>query len=207
MRCFFILPLLFSSLSIFSAAIQVKSSLKWPPASSSEYANDSSDVAEFSLYNYKDPVSSFKNRYILTQGEEEYSIRPELVSKQLRSVDPARLAKVLQSRRAYIRVGQCDDGEFTLELMPRCTGAGPGGIFAGGVLGQIVGQGGALIAGYAILYGTKGVIRITAGKEAADVFDQTMVQQSIPHLKRVAENIGNAMGAAGAIAGGASPLP
>lgn len=149
----------------------------------------------------------YENHYALSDGMHEKAIRPELISKPLRSLDPSKLASLLKTGKAYVKIDQCDDGELTMELKPRCPGGGPGGAFAGAVIGQIGVTGATLLCGWTVLYGTKAVIYVYAGKEAAQEFDNHIVQESLPRLYRVAENIGQAAGGVGAVVGGLSPLP
>lgn len=191
MRCLFLVPVLALSWSAFGADSflfkpnELSRSVKWPPSST-----------ELSLFK-KD------NQYRLVDSDcNVIDISPELISKSLRSVETESLAALLQTGRAYIRAHQCNTGEFTLDLVPRCPGSGPVGASGGAVAGEVVGKLLPLAAGYAILYGAKGVIRVTAGKEAADAFGDHIVETSIPHLHEVTETIAHVGGGLGAIIGG-----
>lgn len=149
----------------------------------------------------------YENYYALNDGMHEKAIRPELISKPLRSLDASKLAALLETGKAYVKIDQCDDGELTMELKPRCPGGGPGGAFAGALIGQLGVTGVTLLCGWTILYGTKAVIHVYAGREAAQEFDNHIVQVSLPRLYRVSENIGQAAGGVGAVVGGMSPIP
>lgn len=191
MRCLFLVPVLALSCSAFGADSflvkpnELARSIKWPPSST-----------ELSLFK-KD------NQYRLVDSDDNViDISPELVCKSLRSVETEQLVGLLRTRKAFLKAHQCDDGEFTLDLLPRTPGGGIiGASFAAGA-GEVVGKLAPMVAGYAILYGAKGVIRVTAGKEAADAFGKTMVEQSIPHLHEVSETIAHVGGGLGAIIGG-----
>lgn len=186
MRYLLFLPILFSSLYGADSSSLVS---EWPPVK-----------GRIALLKYQD-------RFAITDGMHEKAIRPELVSRSLSSLEDAKLVALLQSGSAYVKIGQCTDGEFTVDLLPRTYGGGLGGAFAGGVIGVTLVKGGALLAGYTILYTVKGVIHVTAGREAAQAYDDHIVQVSIPHLHRVAETLGDIGMAAGTIGGGLSPLP
>ena len=188
MRLLFFLPILF--LNVFLHGADSSSFIsEWPPVKG------------------RIALLKHENRFSLHDGIHEKVIRPELVSKQLRSLDDAKLVALLKSGNAYVKVSQCTDGEFTLDLATRTYGGGPGGAFAGAIIGETVGKGGALLAGYAILYTVKGFIHVTAGREAAHAYENHIIQVSIPHLHQVAEIIGHTAGGIGAVGGGLSPLP
>lgn len=144
----------------------------------------------------------YEDRYALTNGKYEKAIKPELVSKPLRSMSASQLTALLNSGKAYVTVKQCDDGEFTMDLMPRTNGGGVQGAGFGGIAGEVVGKAAPLACGYIILYGTQGIIRLRYGKEASDEFGRHIVQNSLPHLHAVSEKIAHVGGGLGAIIGG-----
>jgi hypothetical protein len=185
MRLFFFLPILLSTLSLYSASSSA-SIATWPPIK-----------GRLALLKYED-------RFAITDGMYEKAIRPELISKSVRSMNDDKLSALLDSGSAYIKIGQCTDGEFTLDVVPRTYGGGIGGAIGGYATGEIVGKWAAMAAGYVILYGTQGVIRVTAGKEASDAFHQHIVEVSIPHLHEASETVARVIGLAGGVAGGVS---
>jgi len=192
MRYLLFLPILFIHVSAYGSEIDSRVA-KWPTMGSS-YAKATAD-RRLALLRHE-------NHYALSDGMYEKAIRPELISKPLRSMDASKLAALLETGKAYVKIDQCDDGELTMDLMPRCPGGGFGGALGGLAFGEVVGKIVPLACGYIILYGTKGVIRVTAGKEASDAFDEHIVQVSIPHLHEVTETIAHYAGFVGGAAGG-----
>lgn len=190
MRCLFLVPVMALSFSAFAAdSFLVKyndsaRSVKWPAKSS-----------EISIFK-KD-----KN-YILSDGDEYRPVRPELLSKSLRSIETEQLVGLLRTGKAFLKAQQCDDGEFTLDLVPRCPGSGPVGAAGSAIAGEVIGKALPLAIGYIVLYGAKAAIRVAAGKEAADAFGDHIVETSIPHLHEVTETIAHVGGGVGAIIGG-----
>lgn len=145
-------------------------------------------------------LNRYKDTFSLSMGDQEREIPNYMVSKSLRQMKPEQLAAFLQTN--YVTLTQCSDGEFSLQEHGRLNGGGFGGALGGVAFGEIVGKGAALAAGYLILYGTKAVIRVSAGKEAAELFDEHLVQVSIPRLHEVSEYVAHAAGLVGGVAGG-----
>lgn len=147
------------------------------------------------------------DRYCLSDGEFAFSARPELVSRELRSLDPSKLAALLSTGKAYVKVSQCDDGELTMDLVPRCEGGGWLGAVGGYITGEVVGRVTVAIGGTLVLVGTQGVIRLVAGKEAEEAFAEKMADRFLPGVEIVSERVGHWLGAALGIVGAATPVP
>jgi len=130
------LPILF----IFSASqgsdlkVQV---CKWPPVSQ-EFSKG--EMSRLNLLRYE-------NHYALSDGKHEKAIRPEFISKPLRSLDASKLSTLLKTGKAYIRIDECSDGELTMELKPRCPGGGITGAIFGYASGEVLGELGAKTEG------------------------------------------------------------
>lgn len=100
-------------------------------------------------------IQKFSSHYKVSSKEFNADIPNYMVSKQVRSMDPAKLAAVLNSGNAYLDIKECSAGQYSMDIKGRVKGGG----YWGGVIGFWVGKG----AVYGVGYGTIHLVSLATG--------------------------------------------
>lgn len=80
----------------------------------------------FSAINAGDLViQKFPSHYNISSKQFNTDIPNYMVSKQVRSMDPTKLAAVLNSGNAYLDINECSDGLYSMDIKGRVRGGGP----------------------------------------------------------------------------------
>lgn len=107
-------------------------------------------------------IQKFPSYYKLSSKDFNADIPNYMVSKQVRSMDPTKLAAVLNSGNAYLDINECSDGQYSMDIQGRVKGGGGGG----GVAGFWIARG----LWYGVTYGTIGVVSALTGPAAPATF-------------------------------------
>lgn len=107
-------------------------------------------------------IQKFPSHYKLSSKEFNADIPNYMVSKQLRSMDPAKLAAVLNSGNAYLDINECSDGLYSMDIKGRVRGGGSAGAAAGFWIARGL--------WYGVTYGTIGIVSALTGPAAPATF-------------------------------------
>ncbi len=70
-------------------------------------------------------IQKFPSHYKISSKQFNADIPNYMVSKQVRSMDPTKLAAVLNSGNAYLDINECSDGQYSMDIKGRVRGGGP----------------------------------------------------------------------------------
>jgi hypothetical protein len=160
-------------------------------------------------------IQKFPSYYKLSSKEFNADIPNYMVSKQVRSMDPTKLAAVLNSGNAYLDINECSDGQYFMDIKGRVRGGGPVGAIEGAAAGGIIASEGSkmifVCGSVACLFLAQGAVHIFGGADKGAVFRADITNRFLPAVYAIAENVvGPACGmvgaGVGAVAGSAAPI-
>lgn len=149
----------------------------------------------FSAINAGDLViQKLPSHYNISSKQFNADIPNYMVSKELRSMDPATLAAILNSGNAYLDINKCSDGQYSMDIKGRVRGGGLWGC----TVGFWVGRGAVYFAGY----GTIHVVSLATGP----LYPVTVMALSAQFAPAI-EGAAMVGGAVGGLAGGVATGP
>lgn len=125
-----------------------------------------------------------------------------LASRTVRSIEPKKLAAIINSGDAYLTFDECSDGNYAVDLHGRIRGGGLLGAALGAAIGYIVIPFVIVVPSATALYAAKAVIHLKGGPEAGALFQQTVIDNTLPKIVDFAVRMGDVASPAGIAIGG-----
>jgi hypothetical protein len=126
-------------------------------------------------------IQKFPFHYKLSSKEFNADIPNYMVSKQVRSMDPDKLAAVLNSGNAYLDINECSDGQYSMDIKGRVKGGG----LVGGLAAYVIVKVAPLIVivpTAAFLYTGKAIAHVKGGPAMGDAYQKTVIDPLMPKV-------------------------
>lgn len=99
----------------------------------------------------------------------------------LRSMDPAKLAAVLNSGNAYLDINECSDGQYFMDIKGRVRGGGLIGVLASYAATKVA-PAIVILPTAAFLYTGKAIAHVKGGPVMGDAYQKTVIDPILPKV-------------------------